>query len=139
MIKRLLVLTTLGFFAQFAHAEVINIDNAELVRLTASGVPLVDIRTEGEWKDGGVVAGSKLLTFFDEAGRSDPPQWLEKLKAVTKHSQPVILVCRSGRRSSAAAQFLSAEAGYKTVYNVSKGMNGWVGEGRPVVPAALPK
>jgi len=139
MIKRLLVLTTLGFFALFAHAEVINIDNAELVRLTASGVPLVDIRTEGEWKDGGVVAGSKLLTFFDEAGRSDPPQWLEKLKAVTKHSQPVILVCRSGRRSSAAAQFLSAEAGYKTVYNVSKGMNGWVGEGRPVVPAALPK
>jgi rhodanese-related sulfurtransferase len=139
MIKRLLVLTTLGFFAQFAHAEVINIDNADLVRLTASGVPLVDIRTEGEWKDDGVVAGSKLLTFFDEAGRSDPPQWLEKLKAVTKHGQPVILVCRSGRRSSAAAQFLSAEAGYKTVYNVSKGMNGWVGEGRPVVPAALPK
>ena len=139
MIKRFLVLTALGFFALFAHAEVINIDNAELVRLTASGVPLVDIRTEGEWKDGGVMAGSKLLTFFDEAGRSDPPQWLAKLKAVTKPGQPVILVCRSGRRSSAAAQFLSTEAGYKMVYNVSKGMNGWVGEGRPVVPAALPK
>ena len=139
MIKRFLVLTALGFSALFAHAEVINIDNAELVRLTASGVPLVDIRTEGEWKDGGVMAGSKLLTFFDEAGRSDPPQWLAKLKAVTKPDQPVILVCRSGRRSSAAAQFLSAEAGYKTVYNVSKGMNGWVGEGRPVVPAVLPK
>jgi len=139
MIRRFLALTALGFFALLAHAEVINIDSAELVRLTASGVPVVDIRTEGEWKDGGVMAGSKLLTFFDEAGRSDPPQWLAKLKAVSKPGQPVILVCRSGRRSSAAAQFLSAEAGYKTVYNVSKGMNGWVGEGRPVVPAVLPK
>jgi len=139
MIKRFLALTTLGFFALLAHAEVINIDNAELVRLTVSGVPLVDIRTEAEWKEGGVVAGSKQLTFFDEAGRSDPPQWLEKLKAVTKPGQPVILVCRSGRRSSAAAQFLSGEASYKTVYNVSKGMKGWVGEGRPLVPAALPK
>jgi len=138
MTKRFLALAALGFFSLLARAEVINIDNAELARLTASGVPLVDIRTEGEWKDGGVLAGSKLLTFFDEAGRSNPPQWLEKLKAVTKPGQPVILVCRSGRRSSAAAQFLSAEAGYKTVYNVSKGMNGWVGEGRPVVPAALP-
>lgn len=139
MIKRFLALAALGILAQLAHAEVINIDNAELVRLTASGVPLVDIRTEGEWKDGGVMAGSRLLTYFDEAGRSNPPQWLEKLKAVTKPGQPVILVCRSGRRSNAAAQFLSAEAGYKTVYNVSKGMNGWVGEGRPVVPAVLPK
>jgi rhodanese-related sulfurtransferase len=139
MIKRFLALTVLGFSALLAHAEIINIDNAELARLTASGVPVVDIRTEGEWKDGGVMAGSKLLTFFDEAGRSNPPQWLEKLKAVTKPGQPVILVCRSGRRSSAAAQFLSGEAGYKTVYNVSKGMNGWVGEGRPVIPAALPK
>jgi len=139
MTKRFLALAALGFFSLLARAEVINIDNAELARLTASGVPLVDIRTEGEWKDGGVVAGSKLLTFFDDAGRSDPPQWLAKLKTVTKPGQPVILVCRSGRRSSAAAQFLSGEAGYKTVYNVSKGMNGWVGEGRPVVPAALPK
>lgn len=136
MIKKFLLLSIFSFSALLAHAEVVNVDNAELARLAASGVPVVDIRTEGEWKDGGVIAGSKLLTFFDEAGRSDPPQWLEKLKTATKPDQPVILVCRSGKRSSAAAQFLSEQAGYKTVYNVGKGMNGWVGEGRPVVAPA---
>ena len=136
MIKKFLLLSIFSVSALLAHAGVVNVDNAELARLTASGVPVVDIRTEGEWKDGGVIAGSKLLTFFDEAGRSDPPQWLEKLKAATKPGQAVILVCRSGKRSSAAAQFLSEQAGYKTVYNVGKGMNGWVGEGRPVVPPA---
>ena len=139
MTKQLFALAVLGFSAAVAYAEVINIDNAELARLTASGVPVVDIRTEGEWKETGVMAGSKRLTFFDEAGQSNPPQWLEKLKAVAKPDQPVILVCRSGKRSSAAAQFLSEQAGYKTVYNVSKGMNGWVGEGRPVVPVASAK
>jgi rhodanese-related sulfurtransferase len=38
----------------------------------------------------------------------------------------------------AAAKFLSEQSGYKTVYNVSKGLGGWVGEGRPVVPAIMP-
>ena len=138
MIKRMLTLV-LGLSALMAHAEVVNIDNAELARLSASGVPVVDVRTEGEWKESGVLAGSKLITFFDEAGRSNPPQWLEKLKSVTKPEQPVIVVCRSGRRSLAVAQYLSDQAGYKTVYNVSKGMNSWLGEGRQVVPPASSK
>ena len=138
MIKRILTLV-LGLSALMAHAEIVNIDNAELARLSASGVPVVDVRTEGEWKESGVLAGSKLITFFDEAGRSNPPQWLEKLKSVTKPEQPVIVVCRSGRRSLAVAQYLSDQAGYKTVYNVSKGMNSWLGEGRQVVPPASSK
>ena len=138
MIKRILTLV-LGLSALMAHAEVVNIDNAELARLSASGVPVVDVRTEGEWKESGVLAGSKLITFFDEAGRSNPPQWLEKLKSVTKPEQPVIVVCRSGRRSLAVAQYLSDQAGYKTVYNVSKGMSSWLGEGRSVVPPASAK
>ena len=122
--------------ALLARAEVINIDNAELARLAASGVPVIDIRTEGEWKTTGVIAGSKQLTFFDEQGNAIPG-WLEKAKAVAKSDQPVILICRSGNRTKAASQFLSQQAGYKTVYNVSRGLNGWIGEGKPLVPAAV--
>lgn len=120
------------------RAEVINIDNTELARLAASGVPVIDIRTEGEWKSTGVIAGSKQLTFFDEQGNVIPG-WLEKAKAVAKPDQPVILICRSGNRTKAATQFLSQQAGYKTVYNVSKGLNGWIGEGKPLVPATISK
>lgn len=135
MVKYILSFVITVFFALAARAEVIAIDNAELARLTASGVPLVDVRMENEWKESGVLSGSKLLTFFDAAGRSDPARWLEQLKTVAKPDQPVIVMCRSGRRSLAAAQYLSEQAGYKTVYNVSRGINGWLGEGRPVVPA----
>jgi len=135
MKKKFLTLTALCFAALAAHAEVINIDNAELARLAASGVAVIDIRTAGEWKESGVIAGSRLVTYFDEQGRSDPPQWLAKVKTLAKSDQPVALVCRSGKRSAAAAQFLSEQAGYKTVYNVSKGLNGWAGDGRPLVQA----
>ena len=137
MKQQILALATLCFVAITARAEIVNIDSAELARLAASGVAVIDIRTAGEWKESGVIAGSKLFTYFDEQGRSDPPQWLGKVKAFAKPDQPVALVCRSGRRSAAAAQFLSEQAGYKTVYNVSKGLNGWTGDGRPLVAAPV--
>ena len=135
MLKRFLSLSALSFVSLAAHAEVINIDNAELAKLMAKGVPLVDIRTEGEWKGTGVISGSKQLTFFNEQGQANPPVFIDKLKTIAKPNQPVILICRSGNRSSKAGQYLSDQAGYKTVYNVTQGMAAWGGEGRPVVPA----
>jgi len=134
MIKQFLALSVLCLAALAARAEIINIDNAELARLAASGVAVIDVRTAGEWKESGVIAGSRLITFYDEKGQANPPQWLAQVKAVAKPGQPVILICRSGKRSDVAAKFLSARAGYQTVYNVSKGLNGWVGDGRTTVP-----
>ena len=124
-----------GLLSWPVFAEVINIDNTELARLTAKGVPVIDIRTAGEWNSTGVIAGSKLLTFFDERGNANPAQWLASAKGIAKPDQPLILICRSGNRTRAATQFLSEQAGYKTVYNVSSGLNGWLAEKRPVVPA----
>ena len=135
MIKQTLIAALFGLAALGVRAEVVNIDNAELARLAASGVAVIDIRTEGEWKETGVIAGSRLLTFFDEKGRADPPAWLDKVKAVVKPDQPVILICRSGNRTRAATQFLSQQAGYKTVYNATTGLSSWAKEGRPMVPA----
>ena len=134
MLEKICALSLLSLFSTLASAEIINIDNTELTRLAASGVPVIDIRTEGEWKSSGVIAGSKLITFFDASGRSDKQQWLSRAAGLGSPDKPVILICRTGNRTQAAAQFLSGPAGYKTVYNVSKGISGWVGEGRPVVP-----
>lgn len=134
MIKQAIVTALLCLAAQGVRAEVLNIDNAELARLAASGVAVIDIRTEPEWKETGVIPGSKLMTFFDEKGRADPPVWLEKVKSVAKPDQPVILICRSGNRTRAATQFLSQQAGYKTVYNATTGINSWAKEGRSMVP-----
>lgn len=133
MIKQALTSALLAICALSVRAEVVNIDNAEMTRLLAGGAVLVDIRTAPEWKETGVIAGAKLLTFFDEKGRVDAPAWLAQLKAVSKPGQAVVLVCRSGNRTRSAAQFLTQQAGFKTVYNATHGMNAWSRESRPVV------
>ncbi len=126
------------FFSIVAHAEVIAIDNATLARLMAQGVPLVDIRTEGEWRSGGLVAGSHPLTFFDERGQANPAQWLAQARRIAAPDQPLILVCRSGNRTREASRFLSEQAGYRTVYHLGKGISGWVSEGRALSPWRQP-
>jgi len=132
---RRLLLACLIATTSIAHAEVIDIDNAQLDKLRQSGVPVVDIRLQSEWEETGIVGGSKLLTFFDEKGRADAAGWLEKVKPFAKPNEPVIVICRTGNRTKAVSQFLSQQAGYTTVYNVKAGIKGWIGAGGPVVPA----
>ena len=134
--RRLLLSLCLVLATISVQAEVIDIDNAELDRLIKSGVPVIDIRTQPEWEETGIIGGSKLNTFFDEKGKADPAAWLEKLKPIAKPDQPVILICRSGNRTKPASQFLSQEAGYAKVYNVKNGIKGWVKEGGALTPAS---
>ena len=132
---RRLFLACLLAAAGVAQAEIIDIDNAQLDKLSKSGVPVIDIRLQSEWEETGIVSGSKLLTFFDEKGKVDAPAWLEKVKPIAKPNEPVIVICRSGNRTKAVSQFLSQQAGYATVYNVRQGIKGWIAAGGPVVPA----
>lgn len=117
------------------RADIIDIDNAQLASLSSSGVPVIDIRTAPEWEETGIVPGSHLLTLFDERGNADPVAWLEKVKAIAKPGDPVIVMCRSGNRTKAASQLLSKQ-GYAKVYNVKNGIRGWIKEDRPIAPAA---
>lgn len=124
----LLIATTL------AQAEVVNIGNSELSELLKQGVPLVDLRTAGEWQQTGVVKGSQLITLFDEQGRADAPEWTRQLDKVAAPDKPVILICRTGNRTNTAAQYLSNKVGRKgAVYNVKAGITAWVREGQPVI------
>lgn len=134
--RQFLIASSIAFFCLFARAEVIDIDNAQLAQLVKDGVPVIDIRLQSEWEETGIVAGSKLHTFFDERGRADPAAWLSKVKPYARQDQPVIVICRTGNRTKAVSQFLSQQAGYATVYNVKAGIKGWIRDSGPVVPAA---
>ena len=115
-----------------AGAEVINIGNDELATLIANGVPLIDVRTPPEWQDTGIIAGSHLLMFFDKRGGYDSEQWLNGLSAIARPEQPVILICRSGNRTTTISTFLDQQVGFTRIYNVKRGINGWIADHRPV-------
>jgi len=124
----LLLVLTLGACAEPPY---INVDNDELKSLLAQGVPLYDIRLPEEWRQTGVVEGSRRLTFFDARGGVSP-DFLPKFTAVIGKDDPVILICRTGNRTDALARYLIEKLGYTQVYNVRKGITDWIAENNPV-------
>jgi rhodanese-related sulfurtransferase len=122
----------LSFFVLFtfclalsAKAEIENIDSYQLRDLIAEGVVVVDVRTEPEWRDTGIISKSYLITFFDSDGRYDVKDWIGKLKKIATKNEPVIIICRSGRRSLIVAEYLSENESYNKVYNAVAGIKGW--------------
>lgn len=108
-----------------------NVDNRQLKTMLDQGVPIVDIRRPDEWKQTGVIQGSQKLTFVDKSGRLTP-DFLPKFTSTIPKDQPVILICRTGNRTSALARHLSKEMGYTNVYNVKNGITSWMRDGGPV-------
>ena len=109
-----------------------NIDNAKAQALLDQGVPLIDIRREDEWRQTGVIKGSKPITFFDKTGRINP-NFVPQFTAIADPEKPVMLICRTGNRTSVASKAIAQQLGYKKVLNVTHGMMGWLSEKRPVV------
>ena len=108
-----------------------NIDNAQLKSLVEQGVPLYDVRRTEEWRQTGVVAGSRKLTFVDASGRPNP-EFLPRFTAEVDKNAPVVLICRTGSRTNALARELAAQ-GYTKIYNVRDGITRWIADANPVV------
>lgn len=109
-----------------------NIDNAGLKNLLAQGVPIYDVRRPEEWRQTGVVDGSRLLTFVDANGRP-MPDFFQRFAAEVKKDEPVIVICRTGNRTDLLARLLVEELGYSKVYNVRDGITQWIAGKNPVV------
>ena len=108
-----------------------NVDNARLKALIEQGVPLIDVRRPDEWKQTGVVEGSRLLTWVDGGGRVQPG-FYENLATEAPRDKPVVVICRTGNRTSQLARELMEQYGYTRVYNVSDGITGWIADGQAV-------
>jgi phage shock protein E len=91
------------------------IDGATAQQLRARGVTVVDVRSPEEF-EGGHVPGA-LNIPYDQIGR--------RVAEVGPRDRPVLVYCRSGRRSGIAAAEL-ARQGYSAVYDFQS-MSAWPG------------
>lgn len=110
MMNKLLLILVL--FSTFLFAELRRVDVSE--EIVKSGIKIIDIRTEPEWKETGIVENSITLTFFDEQGRYNADAFLEQLNRHVKKDREFALICRTGNRTSTVGDFLSKN-GYKVV------------------------
>ncbi len=113
--------------AKFVFAEVIDVNNEEMIKLSNVNIPIVDVRRSSEWDQTGVIPNSILLTFFDEEGNYNFDEWYEKLQLEINVTGPIILICRSGYRSKIVANMMDKELN-TTIYNAQSGMNSWISE-----------
>ena len=110
---------------KFAFAEVIDVDDQEMIKLSNDNIPIVDVRRSSEWDQTGVIPNSILLTFFDEEGNYNFDEWYEKLQLEINVSNPIILICRSGKRSKIIAKMMDKEFDI-IIYNAQSGINSWI-------------
>ena len=114
-------------------AEIVEVNNDKIDKLINVGVPLVDIRTEREWYETGVIDQSNLLTFFDKYGASKVEEWITNFEKIAGRQDPVIIICRSGRRSRTVANYLVQKENYLTVYHATNGIKSWIESNNKIV------
>lgn len=117
-----------------ADAPLGQLGNGQLAAWGERGLPVVDIRRPGEWGATGVIAGSLLLTFFDERGDFDLDGWLAALAARLDPGGLFALVCRLGQRTDRLGRYLAGARGLDGAHHLTDGIAWWIADGFPVVP-----
>jgi rhodanese-related sulfurtransferase len=93
-------------------------------QLAQSGqATLVDVRTAEERKFVGHVPGSQHVAWATGTSLTRNPRFARELEAKVRKDEVVLLLCRSGKRSAAAAE-VAAKAGFTQVFNVLEGFEG---------------
>jgi len=127
MIKILFGLLILGVSLM---AKVTNIPvTVEFVK--SHKMKIIDIRTEAEWKEKGVIEDAYLITFFDEQSKYDIDSFLKKLNNIVKKDEQFAIICNSSSRTRLISNFLGKKLDYDVV-NLIGGMDKLVEEGYKV-------
>ena len=116
---------TLFFSCNLINNNSVNeIDSDELTEfLQINDAILVDVRRDDEYINGHIENSINIDYMSDE--------FVDKTERLDKN-MPIILYCRSGRRSYLSAVKLS-ENGFKEVYNLKGGILSWIEIGNSVV------
>ncbi len=90
---------------------------------------LIDVRTAAEWNFVGVPdldeigKQARFVEWIRFPDGAPNPDFVGQATAELTKGQPILLLCRSGARSLAAAKVLT-DAGYGPAYNVTAGFEG---------------
>jgi len=125
------ILLSVTLLSACAEPPYNNLDNEQLKTMLEQNAPIYDVRRPEEWRQTGVIEGSKLLTFVDARG-SMIADFLPRFTRAVGKDDPVILICRTGNRTSALARHLVEKMGYTNVFNVRNGITQWIRDERPV-------
>ncbi len=110
------------FLYSFAQLQSISVDEFEKQLIEANGEQLIDIRTPQEFEKYRI-PGAENINFRNSGFAKE----IEKLDK----ERPVLIYCLAGPRSKSALAVFQ-KAGFKTVYELSGGINAWSKAGKSI-------
>ena len=113
---------------KFVFADIVDLNNEQIKKLSKNNIPIVDVRRSSEWDQTGIVPKSILLTFFDKEGNYNYDKWYEKLRLEIDEGKPIILICRTGRRTKIIAKMMEIKKFDNVIYNAKNGITSWIDE-----------
>ena len=113
---------------KFVFADIVDVNNQQIKELSKINIPIIDVRRSSEWDQTGVVPESILLTFFDKEGKYNYDEWYEKLRLEIDEGKPIILICRTGRRTAIIAKMMEIKKFDNVIYNAKNGITSWIDE-----------
>lgn len=90
---------------------------------TSGEAVLVDVRTAEERKFVGHVPETQHVAWLTGLSLSRNPRFTKELEAKAGKGETILLLCRSGKRSAAAAE-AAHKAGFTNVFNILEGFEG---------------
>ena len=115
------------FTVKTTFAEIVNVNNQQIKELSKINIPIVDVRRSSEWDQTGIVPNSILLTFFDKKGNYNLDEWYKQLSLKINEGVPIILICRTGRRTKLIAEMMDKKFD-NVIYNAKGGITSWIDE-----------
>jgi rhodanese-related sulfurtransferase len=103
---------------------------AEALRAQAGGALLIDIRSDDQRREAGLIPGAIMLSRNSLEWRCDPTcEW--RHPAITRRDLRIILVCEQGYQSSLAAANLQ-QLGLSYATDLDGGFTAWAAAGLPL-------
>ena len=66
------------------------------------------------------------MTFFDKNGSYDFRKWMTEVGEIANENGPVVIICRSGRRSRIVSNMIIKENSEYLIYHATNGIKSWI-------------
>ena len=124
----LIFILTILFSCNFSDKIINEITTADFKSLNSvENIQLIDVRTIEEYNSG-YIGGALNIDFYKSS-------FIDSIDVLDK-SKTTVVYCKSGNRSSKSALMMKS-LGFKNVYNLKEGMNGWLSNRNEIILDSL--
>ena len=129
------IIAALLFTLNLAYSKDIEINISQTVNFlyNNANTVIVDIRRHEEWRETGIIDGSITSTLFNKNGTANLVKFLSDVRDSATADQTILLICRTGRRTKIATDYMLKNTEFQKVFSVEGGILEWKKKGHKII------